>query len=532
MAIKLKTDGPIEEDNKKAAEIIRKLKHLREERRPKGKDRELKLTIEPMGSSNYNFQAKGTSEPINSSLFKIKAEGTSFEKGRVNFQMGISDPIPNGESQTYRLFIGIPTDEEYSAYQLVGESSDSTHRTYVAVKGSSHIIDAIQTYRPTPEEIKRLSEYFYPREPDDKFRGPRPPDEALEVFGELLKKILEDAGYVVTIGIPPDYFASPTTSALVSPVFALGLQKGFDGMDVRDEYEASITYLSVKYPRSKASAQMRLFNTPEDRIHELQSVFKDALSPYGLKVLYLVIEECDRNNRQNHFTLDTNRCLDLLGHKHTKSGYHQNRNRKHLLQEIEDLTKINFNVERRTPLKSKKGKEGALRFVAPLFSVTGKFEEFIVDEGKPIETGIKINESMQIYLNDVFYSDIKRMYTFVPMEYLRIDTNRNPHAVMLYPYISNQWKIGLKQYHGKMRQSMRRFLEGAGLLADLPKRSDNQKRFIQAIKDDLIWLKKQKAFWIKSVGFESKAPLLEQKMTIVMADNHPLKTNKKKQIEG
>ena len=79
---------------------------------------------------------------------------------------------------------------------------------------------------------------------------------------------------------------------------------------------------------------------------------------------------------------------------------------------------------------------------------------------------------------------------------------------------------------------MRRLLDGAGLLNRLPKRANQQRDFIEKIKKDLVWLKKQPTYWIKDVKFKSgNVPALEQIATISMADEHPLKTLKIKKIK-
>ena len=60
------------------------------------------------------------------------------------------------------------------------------------------------------------------------------------------------------------------------------------------------------------------------------------------------------------------------------------------MSELEALTKINFNIERREPKRRAKNKDKVIKFKAPLLSITGQFEEWEVESGKPTEEGIQI----------------------------------------------------------------------------------------------------------------------------------------------
>jgi hypothetical protein len=374
-------------------------------------------------------------------------------------------------------------------------------------------------YKLATDDLKQFKQLSWPVDP-----------KVNEVFGNLFKKILEPAGYIVIIDIPDYYFPAPTGASLVAPVFAMGLQKDVKPIDSQDGYETVFTYLSIEKPQSKTQIQLKLINTPEERLYEFQRAFRNNLTPYGLKSLYLVIEECGHNKRNPWFVLDSNRCLDLLGHTRTNKGVHQTKNRKRLLSELEALTKINFNIERRQPGRAK-NKDKVIKFKAPLLSITGQFEEWEVESGKPTEEGTQIKDNIQIFLHPQIYADIGDWYTYIPHDFLKIDARSNPHAILLYPYIANQWRIGWSQYRGSIKQSIRRLLEGSGLLDRLPKRANQQRDFIENIKNSLTWLRDQKEFWIKSVKFQRKpVPLLDQTVNILMADDHPLKVNMTKQI--
>lgn len=388
---------------------------------------------------------------------------------------------------------------------------------------------ALRGYTLSQEEAAKVDAFFrYPPEPVPETLAP----EALEYFAALLKKILEGAGYTVA-ELEKTYFPAPTSAALIAPVFSLGLQKEVEAIDRQEAYEITLTYLTYEKPLSKTQIQLRLLdNIPEERLQELQRRFKDALSPRGLKTLYLVMEECGENKRTPWFNLDTNRALDLMGYKRNKKGVHEPRNKERFLQELDDLTRINFNVEKRLPKKGKK--DQSLKFEAPLISITGKFELYEVDHDRPIEEGVKIAEGKQIFIHPEIYKFIGSYYTFIPHEFLKIDVGRTPHAGFLYAYIANQWRIGWSQYQGTIKQPIKQILDGAGLLDNYyrKKRRNKQRDFIEDVKDALRTLKENPAFWIKSLHFdtENKAPL-EQIVTIEMAEDHPLKTAMKGQIE-
>lgn len=401
------------------------------------------------------------------------------------------------------------------------------------------IIQTIQGYELTKNKWQKLIDYFYQTGPDGKYlfnieyQRPHISTEACSYFGEILKEILTE--YDVDIKIQEYYFPSPTSMAVVTPIFSLGLQKSIKPINpiaTIDEYETTLVYLSHSQPQSTAQIQLKLLDAlPEERLHEIQRSFKDSLSPYGLKCLYLTIEECGKNKRSPWFNLDTNRCLDFMGYKRLKKGSHHATNKKRFLEEVQALTRINFNIEKRAPKKRSK-KDRAMKFQAPLLSITGKFEEYEVDAGRPIEEGILIKDGIQIFIHPEIYKYIDSWYTFIPHDFLKIDIGRTPHAVSLYSYVANQWRIGWHEYHGTIRQPMRQILDGAGLLSRLPKRKNQQRDFVERVKKDIRWLKTQENFWIKRVYFETtkNKPILDRMATIEMGDNHPLKTSMTKQI--
>jgi len=469
-----------------------------------------------------------TGEEYPAAIFYCSVGDAAIEDNRYDFEVVMVLNVPLSESvphlavtETVRFSDGRPVEPtKYSPYK---QSKKNGRRLFVYKEGFVDIGNAIHRYTLTQKERSNL----------DNLILPQPDPSASQYFGELLKKILENIGYEVNIEFEDYYFPAPTSMGLVSPVFSLGLQKEVEPTEIIEKYETTFIYLSHEKPQSKAQIQLRLFDSiPEERLKELQRSFKDNLSPYGLKCLYLAVEECSYNKRNPWFILDTNKCLDLMGYKRNKKNVHQTNNKKRLLKEFEALTKINFNIERREP-KGKGNKDKAIKFQAPLLSITGKFEEWEVERDKPIETGKLIKENVQIFLHPEIYKYINNWYTIIPKAFLTIDAGGKPHAILLYSYIANQWRIGLNQYQGTIKQSMRQLLDGAGLLSRLPKRANQQRAFVKKIKDDLKWLKSQPVFWIKNVSFEAKSvPTFDQTVIITMEEDHPLRSLIKKQIKS
>jgi hypothetical protein len=388
------------------------------------------------------------------------------------------------------------------------------------------VSEHIHKYRLTSEEQEKLGSFF----PSPSRIEPG----ANEYFGELLKGILEGAGYVVIIKVPDYYYPAPAQMGFVAPAFGIGLQRKVKPEKIIEEYGDTYVYLSHEKPKSKIQVQFNfLDNIPEERLEGIERSLKENLSPYGLKCLYLVLQGCAQNQRTNSFVFDTNRSLDSMGHERDKRGIHYTRNKKRVLRSLEELTRINFNFETRIPAKGKKDKEEVTRFIHPLISTTGKFETWEVKKGEPAEKGKLIRDGILIYFHPEIYKFIENRYTTIPHEYLKIDAGNRPHAILLYSYIANQWRIGWNQYKGTIKQPMRQILDGAGLLKGLPKRKNQQRDFVEKIKDDLRWLKSRGDFWIKTVRIETKnKPHLDHMVIIEMSDSHPFKISMTKQIEG
>ena len=202
---------------------------------------------------------------------------------------------------------------------------------------STGIIQAFDKYKLPQAALNELQRLCFPEIQA----------EANRYFGNILKRILEDAGYIITIETPDYYFSSPTSAAYLAPAFGLGLQKDIEPEEILKGYSDTLIYLSYEKPQTTVQIQLNLLDSiPEERLSNIQKSFKDNLSPYGLKTLYLVIEKCGENNRQPWFVLDSNKCLDLMGYKRNKKGVHRTENRKRLQNELEALTQIDFNIER------------------------------------------------------------------------------------------------------------------------------------------------------------------------------------------
>jgi len=508
--------------------------------------------------------------------FKIIAEGSGTNHKRFDFYVqilpqmfnfGVSITVPHVKPGTKQvsavsaanLFMVTATvDEEFSpvrtAKKRKGKDTLYTDYPIVGSKYGSEVVPgfvpihlSIEMYAPSGQEYISLLKCWYPnkRGPNAKKYTPdidHPHDyvdpKACQVFSEILTHILEQTGYTVTteIEIPDYYYPAPAQMGFAVPAFSTGLQKNIKPEQVTKAdypYDKTYTYLSHEKPNSKVQIQLNILDSiPEERLEKIERSLKENLSPYGLKCLYLVLEGCSQNQRTNYFIFDTNRALDIMGHGRDRRGIHYTRNKNRLQRSLDELTRINFNFETRIPAKGKKRKEEVTRFIAPLISTNGKFETWEVEEGKPVEEGTLIKDGIIIYFHPEIYKFIENRYTTIPHEFLKIDAGNKPNAILLYSYIANQWRIGWTQYHGVIKQPIRQILDGCGLLKRLPKRKNQQRTFIDKIKDDLKWLKSKRQFWIKRLAFQTRnKPHLDHMITIEMADNHPFKVSMKRQIK-
>lgn len=388
------------------------------------------------------------------------------------------------------------------------------------------LTQTIEDYRLTESEYREIKAHLYPN------RELEPASTVEEYFGNLLQKILQDAGYSVTLEESDYYFPSPTSLAYAAPAFGLGITKKLSPVGITEAYATTITYFSHEKPQHEILIQIStLDEVSDDWLEQNGGYLKNNLSPYGLKVLLLAIRQCASNKRNPWFSLDINNCLDLLGHKKKMDGSHQVKNKTRFRKEISALASITFNIVRREPQWG--NKDAVIRIKAPLLSITGTFEEREAQRGKTFEKEKLLRNGIQVFVHPEIYKYIEDKYTFIPNEFLAIDTRKRPRAILLYTYIANQWRIGWHQYRGLIRQPMNQILDGAGLLDRLPKRKNQQRDFIEKIESDLRWLKEQSGYWIESIEFEGKGErLLDQIVTITMAEDHPLRKKMLKNAEG
>lgn len=386
---------------------------------------------------------------------------------------------------------------------------------------TSPITQIIQGYELSQDEFVTLQESFYPKGKPAKSIDPG----VIKYFGNILKNVLEGAGYEVSLEVPAYYFPSPVEAGFLAPVFSHGTgQRPRFQPEVTEGYHTTLTYMSYEKPKSQVKVQYSFLDSiPEERLEQIERTLKESLTPYGLLCMLVVLEGCARNMRTNSFTLDINRALNVLGKKRDKKGRHYTRSKDNLIRTLEHLTKVNINFETRMSISGKKGKEEVTRFNSPIVSLNGTFEKYIVDEGQPIETGKKVQDGVVIHFHPEIYKFIESRYTAVPYGLLKTDTRKRGNAVKLYFYIMNQWRIGLYQYRGIIKQPMGQILDGAGLSKRLPKKKSLRKAFIGRTKEDLQWLRMQ-GWWIKAVSFDTanRHPF-DPIVTIEMAENHPLK---------
>ena len=355
--------------------------------------------------------------------------------------------------------------------------------------------------------------------------------QGIRYMGDLLAGALEEVDYIITLFESEYYFNASTATRYFTPLFGYGLQKTIEPEETGGGYTEKITYLTYEKAQSKSQVQLELLDTiPEEKYKTIHKMFQRGLTPYGLKCLYLILEECDRNQRRPWFTLDTNRCLDLLGYNRDRRGIHTSRNKIRFREILSRLTKMQFNVLAKAQIPGKETKEKIFKFQGNLISTIETGE---VEKGQPWETA-KMDDGIIISINQAVYGFMDEgWYKPMPHAFLAIDAQRKGRAINLYSYISDQWRVGLKQYKGIIKQPLKQILDGAGLLESYPKRRNQQRDFTKKILSDLEWLREQKDLWIDSVKVKTiDRPELDPMIVITMSDNHPLRGSMTKLIEA
>ena len=321
-------------------------------------------------------------------------------------------------------------------------------------------------------------------------------------------------------------YAAPTSLDVVTPLFSLGLTRQSLKPNVKRGRRELRTYLSIRQPGSRAEVQLTLFgNVSEEQLRQIDKDVQNTLSPYGLKLVYLVMRECHHNGLRPWFRLDTNRCLDAMGYKRRKDEFHYSLNRNHFLRELRSMAEnVMLNVEKRSP----KGAhfDAAVVFYGPLVKITGKVEEWDkIPRGMPKEMGEKVAEDAMILVEPAVYRYVTEgWYTWIPERFLTIDPQEHGHAILLVAYCENQWKIGWNEHHGVIRQPLRQILTGSGLIYEYQKikRSDHQANFLKRARGELDWMADEG--YIKSYSYEeNRANHLDHKVTIAIPDDHGLK---------
>ena len=320
-------------------------------------------------------------------------------------------------------------------------------------------------------------------------------------------------------------YASPTSMDVVSPLFSLGLTRESIEPKVTKGKRQLRTYLTIPQPGSKAEVQLTLFgDQDEEQLRQIDRDVKNTLSPYGLKLIYLVMRECFHNGMQPWFRLDTNRCLDAMNYRRQKDGSHYSRNRDRFHQELRRLSEnVWLNVEKRSPKNAHF--DAAVVFRGPLVKITGAVENWDdIPKGESREKGKKIAEDAVILVEPQVYRYVTEgWYTWIPERFLTVDPQKHGHAILLIAYCETQFKIGGSQYQGIISQPLRQILALSGLIYEYEKisRADRRERFIGRVWEELDWMTDEE--YIKGYGREGdRANPLDWRVTITIPDEHRL----------
>lgn len=320
-------------------------------------------------------------------------------------------------------------------------------------------------------------------------------------------------------------YATPTSMDIVSPLFSFGLTRENREPEVTRGKRELRTYLTIRQPGSKAEIQLTLFGDQSDELlRQIDRDVKNTLSPYGLKLIYLVMRECYHNGLQPWFRLDTNRCLDAMGYARRKDNAHKHDTRVRFHRELRRLAEnVWLNVEKRKPKNAHF--DAAVVFRGPLVQITGAVENWDdIPKGEPREKGEKIDEDAVVLVEPQVYGYVtKGWYTWIPERFLTISGRDHGRAILLIVYCENQFKIGWSQHQGVISQSLRQILTGSGLIYEYEKidRQDRQDRFIDRIWEELDWITDEG--YIKGYGKEGgRANPLDWRVTITIPDDHRL----------
>lgn len=284
-----------------------------------------------------------------------------------------------------------------------------------------------------------------------------------------------------------EHFSTPTSLDTLSPAFEIGCSKELEYESYKGSLEIR-TYLTVKNPQSEIKVQLQLFkDTPQEQLLQMEENLRNTLNPRGLKTIALVMHECHHNGRQPFFKLSANRCLDLLGYKRDKKGWHRSANRKRLFDDLNTIAnEIIFCVDKRQPKNAKK--DIALQFRGRLFTISSTYREVEVDKHLPTDKGDVVDEGVWVFVHPEIYKYVHNGYfAYLPDQFLKIDPVKHGKAIHMVFEVNQQWRIGWLQHHGRLRISLRSLAERCGFR--IHKRRDLKQKLAEQMKAELRWAK-------------------------------------------
>ncbi len=325
--------------------------------------------------------------------------------------------------------------------------------------------------------------------------------------------------------------------AEIEGVFARGLMADFRPEKVTEIEGGDVqtwTYLSVHQPGADVDVQLTLLGKlPDEELREFNDRVQRNLRPYGLQVIGAVMKECHHNGVQPYFRLDTNRCLDHLGHNRRRDKTHQPKNRRRFLEELRFLSDaLEITVEKRVKIpKGDKYEVRTTRIGRSIIKVMEHWEESVsweTLEGQKLGESETIDEGYHVIVNPEIYDFVRRgWYTWIPDRLLTVDPHKHGEEIVLVFYCANQWKIGWTEHQGVISQPLRQILKGSGLIHRYKslKRADYKENYLARIREKLGWMKDEK--YIKDFHWPTqrearRADPLDCKVTIIIPDHHRL----------
>lgn len=379
------------------------------------------------------------------------------------------------------------------------------------------IVGAIRGYRLKKSDYVPILKYWYPDYPDTARVTPWDQIDpgVNEIFGDLLSKILEKAGYVVTIKVAkPQYFYYPTVDHVTQQIYSAD-KKGTFLLDLFDVQKKAGTGFEV-FPQKDLGGQRIIgfkvdvdipskrahggkvqlsfdFNFPEEDgfklipiedlgkeetrekinniVQDVQNQLAKELDPLALRVKDAVI--ClaqDKHSRSFDYT--DNELLDFLYSRGGKKKYHSTSDKTRVRERLDLLSNIRFSYS------VKVGKDTVGIEDIPYLILNPEGKPFVKRKGKKKQyNSIEIPQRYwNLFFQDKYVAQLNRKALL-----------NSGKKYLLPKYLATQWRIGWMKYQGVYTWKLADILTEAAIAKPIP---SNKPRFITDLHNQLKEMKR------------------------------------------